>query len=44
VDDILLFADEEEIARVKTFMMKEFQWITVVDGRTQSYLGMSVEV
>jgi hypothetical protein len=24
--------------------MKEFQWITVVDGRTQSYLGMSIEV
>ena len=44
VDDILLFADDEEIIRVKTFMMKEFQWITVVEGRTQSYLGMSVEV
>ncbi len=44
MDDILLFADEEEIVRVKTFMMKEFQWITVVSGRIQSYLGMSVEV
>lgn len=44
VDDILLFADGEEIARVKEFMMKEFQWITVVSKKTQSYLGMNIEV
>jgi hypothetical protein len=26
------------------FMMKEFQWMTVVSEMTQSYLGMSIEV
>ena len=44
VDDILLFANMQEIERVKAFMMKEFQWITVICERVQSYLGMNVEV
>jgi hypothetical protein len=44
VDVILLFANKEEITRVKAFMMKEFQWTTVVSEMTQSYLGMNVEV
>jgi len=34
----------QEIDRVKSFMMKEFQWITVVCDRFQSYLGINVEV
>ncbi len=37
VDDILLFADMAEIKRVKTFMMKEFQWITVICDKVQSW-------
>jgi len=44
VDDILLFANIEETKRVKTFMMKEFQWITVICEKVQSYLGMNIEV
>jgi hypothetical protein len=44
VDDILLFADIEEIERVKTFMMKEFRWITVICDKVQSYLGMNIEM
>jgi hypothetical protein len=44
VDDILLFADISEIERVKAFMMKEFQWISVVCEKVQSYLGMNIEV
>jgi hypothetical protein len=40
VDDILLFADQEEITRVETFMKREFKWINNV----QSYLGMNIEV
>ncbi len=30
VDNILLFADKVEIQCIKAFMMKEFQWITVI--------------
>jgi hypothetical protein len=37
VVDILLFAVLEEIERVKAFMMKEFQWITVICDKVQSY-------
>jgi hypothetical protein len=44
VDDILPFADDEEINRVETFMKKEFQWITVIKNNTQSYLGMNITV
>jgi hypothetical protein len=44
VDDILLFADIEEIERVKAFMMKEFQWITVICYKVQSHLGMNIEM
>jgi hypothetical protein len=44
VDDILLFANEEEINRVEAFMKREFRWITVTRGNVQSYLGMSIEV
>jgi hypothetical protein len=44
VDDILLFANEEEINRVEAFMQREFKWITVTKGNKQSYLGMSIEV
>jgi hypothetical protein len=29
---------------VKSFLMKEFQWITVMCEKVQSYLGMNVEV
>lgn len=41
---ILLFADLIEIKRVKTFMIKEFQLITVPQENIQSYLGMNVEL
>jgi len=34
VDDILIFADSIESARVKTFMEKEFKWITVIQEKT----------
>jgi hypothetical protein len=44
VDDILLFANEEEINRVEAFMQKEFKWITVTRGNKQSYLGMNIEI
>jgi hypothetical protein len=44
VDDILLFADQEEIDRVQAFMKQEFKWITVVKGKVQSYIGMNIEV
>jgi hypothetical protein len=44
VDDILLFADIGEIESIKAFMMKEFQWITVICEKVQSYLGMNIEV
>ena len=37
VDDIMLFADSSEIDRVKTFMMKEFKWITVIQEKIESY-------
>jgi hypothetical protein len=44
VDSILLFADDAEINRVQSFMMKEFRWITVVKDNVQSYLGMNIKV
>jgi hypothetical protein len=44
VDDILLFANDDEINRVETFMKREFKWITVTKGNMQSYLGMSIDV
>jgi len=44
VDDISLFADNKEIERVKTFMMREFRWITVICKKVQSYLGMNIEI
>jgi hypothetical protein len=44
VDDNLLFADSEEIESIKAFMMKEFQWITVICEKFQYYLGMNLEV
>jgi hypothetical protein len=44
VNDILLFADSVEIARVKTFMERGFKWITVIQEKTQSYLRMNVEL
>jgi hypothetical protein len=40
----LLYADDEEINQVKTFMKSEFKWITVTKDKTQSYLGMNIEV
>jgi hypothetical protein len=33
----MLFADSSEIDRVKTFMMKEFKWITVIQEKIESY-------
>jgi hypothetical protein len=44
VDDMLLFADNEEINRVEQFMKREFKWITMDRGNTQSYLGMNIHV
>jgi hypothetical protein len=44
MDDILLFADDEEIDRVEKFMKKEFKWTTMVKKNVQSYLGMNIEV
>jgi hypothetical protein len=44
VDDILLFADDEEINNIETFMKKEFRWITVNKSNVQSYLGMNIRV
>ncbi len=44
VDDILLFADQDEITRVETFMKREFKWITVSKNNVQSYLGMNIVV
>jgi hypothetical protein len=44
VDDILLFADDEEVNKVEKFMKKEFKWITVDKGNIQSYLGMNIRV
>jgi hypothetical protein len=44
VNDILLFASLQEIECVKTYMMKEFQWITVVCDKIQSNLGMSMHI
>jgi hypothetical protein len=44
VDDILLFANDEEINRVEMFMKREFKWITVSKDKRQSYLGMNIEV
>lgn len=36
--------ESTEINGVKTFMMREFKWITVIQEKIQSYLGMNVEV
>lgn len=44
VDNILIFADSVEIARVITFMASKFKWITIIQEKTQSYLGMNVEL
>jgi hypothetical protein len=44
VDDILIFADNEEINQVEAFMKRAFQWITVIKDNTQSYLGMNITV
>lgn len=44
VDNILIFADSVEIARVITFMASKFKWIAIIQEKTQSYLGMNVEL
>jgi hypothetical protein len=44
VDDILLFADLDEIKRMERVFIKEFKWITMQVGNQQSYLGMQIEL
>ena len=42
VNDILVFADEEEMERVKQAFIAEFQWITMEVGNSHSYLDMNL--
>jgi hypothetical protein len=44
VDDILLFADQDEIKRMERVFIREFKWITMQVGNQQSYLGMQIEL
>jgi len=44
INNILLFANSQEIQQVKAFMMKEFHWITVICNKVQFYLGMNIEI
>jgi hypothetical protein len=44
VDDILIIAEQEEIARLEKEFTKEFWWITMVMNNEQSYLGMQVRI
>ena len=42
VDDILVFADENEVTRIKEAFVKEYQWITMEVSDAHSYLGMQI--
>jgi hypothetical protein len=42
VDDILVFANDEEMKNLKDAFIKEFQWITMEVGASHSYLGMQI--
>jgi len=42
VDDILVLASEEEMARLKDAFIAEFQWITMEISDSHSYLGMHI--
>jgi len=44
VDDILLFADLDEIKRMERVFIREFKWITMQVGNQQSYLGMQISL
>jgi len=41
-DDILVFADDEEMKDLKDAFIKEFQWIIMEVGASHSYLGMQI--
>jgi hypothetical protein len=44
VDDVLVVAKRSELARMHGAFTKEFKWVTMVEGDTQSYLGMLLTV
>jgi hypothetical protein len=44
VDDVLVVAKPSELARLRGAFTQEFKWVTMVEGDTQSYLGMLVTV
>jgi hypothetical protein len=44
VDDVLVVAKRSELDRLRGAFTKEFRWVTMVDGDTQSYLGMLLTV
>jgi hypothetical protein len=44
VDDVLVVAKPSELARLRGAFKEEFKWVTMVEGDTQSYLGMLLTV
>jgi hypothetical protein len=42
VDDLLIFATEDELERLRVVFTTEFKWITMEVGRVHSYLGMQL--
>jgi hypothetical protein len=44
IDDGLVVAKRSELAILRNSFTKEFRWVTMVDGDTQSYLGMLLTV
>jgi hypothetical protein len=41
-DDLLVLADEAECLHLESVFQKESQWITMIIGSKQSYLGMQI--
>jgi hypothetical protein len=44
VDGILSIAEKEELERLREMFTKEFWWITMVVGNSQSYLRIHISV
>jgi hypothetical protein len=44
VDDILIIADTEELARLEKEFVYTFKWITMCVGSSHSYIGMQISV
>jgi hypothetical protein len=44
VDDILMIADAEELARLEREFVCTFKWITMSVGPSHSYIGMQISV